>query len=217
MKRTAIGKSSRVQPRIKRIGNRRRPQLRPVAAHRQRGGGGKLTEAFTAPEVWYEPAGREEIAFHVQPAGRGYFHPVTVAEVKGRLEELPERFTRGIEVVQFSRMTRKRSLFPCYGMQWGPNIYLYPMEETLVETYVRPPLPQQLIESRMYGGKWSQEGSVWRLTWTPETIRDFYLNNVLIHEVGHVNDDRNTSFTARERFADWFAIEYGYRRATGRR
>ena len=108
-------------------------------------------------------------------------------------------------------MTRKRSLFPLYGMQWGPNIYLYPIETSYQESYRQPPSPQQLIEARMYGGTWVQRNQMWFLTWTPETIRDFYLNNVLVHEIGHVNDHRNTNSTARERYANWFATEYGYR------
>jgi predicted metalloendopeptidase len=43
------------------------------------------------------------------------------------------------------------------------------------------------------------------------------LNNVLIHEIGHTVDDRNSSFLDRERFANWFAVEYGYRASRGRR
>jgi hypothetical protein len=65
----------------------------------------------------------------------------------------------------------------------------------------------------MFGGVWSVQGGLWKLSWTLATIRDFYLNNVLIHEVGHVNDERNTSSRDRERYANWFAIEYGYRAA----
>lgn len=197
----------------------RRParHARPVAAYRQRGNGGPGSEAFYASEDWHEPIGRKEIKFVVQPAGAGYIHPVTINEVRRRLEQVPSQFTDKLEVVQFSRMSRKRALFPCYGMQWGPNIYLYPIEETLIETYTRPPLPEQLIEARMHGGRWSQEGDVWHLSWSEEAIKDFYLNNVLIHELGHVNDDRNTNFDRRERYANWFAIEYGYRASRGRR
>jgi hypothetical protein len=113
-------------------------------------------------------------------------------------------------------MTRKRSLFPLYGMQWGPNIYLYPIEASLQETYTRPPTPQQLIEARMFGGDWKQAGRIWTLTWSRESIRDFYLNNVLVHEIGHVNDTRNTNSAARERYANWFATEFGYRSSRGR-
>ncbi|MEM9658647.1 MAG: hypothetical protein AAF961_09830 [Planctomycetota bacterium] len=32
--------------------------------------------------------------------------------------------------------------------------------------------------------------------------------------MGHLVDDRNSNYADRERFAEWFAIEYGYR-ATG--
>jgi hypothetical protein len=186
--------------------------LRPVAAFRQRGWQPDVeVEEFNAPETWHAAAENGRTRYVVQKAGEGFRHPVTVDEVRERLAMLPARFTRGLEVVQFSAMTRKRQLFPCYGMQWGASVYLYPMEESLVELYRRPPTPQQQIEARMYGGRWEHDGKLWRLIWTEPTIKDFYLNNVLIHEVGHVNDARNTNSQNRERFANWFAIEYGYR------
>ena len=75
--------------------------------------------------------------------------------------------------------------------------------------------PQVVTESRMYGGRWDEPANgSWRLTWTKAAIEDFYLNNILIHELGHLIDDRNTGYTDRERYAEWFAVEYGYR-ATG--
>jgi hypothetical protein len=190
--------------------------VRPAVAYRQRRQQDEISSQFCAPEKWHEPQQRAATEFIVQPAGQGYVHPVTVDEVRARLAELPEHLSSGVEVVQLSTMTRKRRLFPLYGMQWGPNVYLYPIEESLVETYVRPPKPDQLIEVRMFGGRWSQVGNVWKVTWTRETIRDFYLNNVLIHEVGHVNDTRNTNTHKREQYAIWFATEYGYRASRGR-
>lgn len=173
-------------------------------------------DGFTAPEVWHEPTGNGRLKFEVQPAGAGFIHPVTVDEVRERLAELPRALTKDLEIVQFSRMTRKRQQFPCYGMQWGQTVYLYPIEDTLVEAYIRPPKPAQQIEAKMYGGTWSKTGNVWTLTWTPESIKDFYLNNVLIHEVGHIYDQRNTAYQAREHYANWFAIEYGYRASRNR-
>ena len=138
-------------------------------------------------------------------------HPVSADDVRERVLQLPARFQEKLDVVQFSRMTKKRRLFPCYGLQWGTAVYLYPIEESLEELYVRAPRPAQRIETEMHGGRWVQNGNLWRLIWTETRIRDFYLNNVLIHEIGHINDNRNTSFRKREQFADWFAIEYGYR------
>ena len=67
------------------------------------------------------------------------------------------------------------------------------------------------IEARMFGGRWVHESpGVWRLDWTKSAIKNFYLNNILIHELGHLLDNRNTSYTDRERYAEWFAIEHGY-------
>lgn len=147
----------------------------------------------------------------VKQPGRGFVHAVSPQEVRERVSVLAPQFTRALEVVQLGGMTRKRTLFPCYGMQWGSAVYLYPIEESLVEVYSRPPTPQQEIEARMFGGRWTHDGAMWRLTWTERAIKDFYLNNVLIHEIGHLNDARNSNSRDRERFANWFAIEYGYR------
>ncbi len=148
----------------------------------------------------------------VQEPGEGYRHPVTAAEVRDRLAQLPPSMLEPLAVLQLSRMTRKKKTVPCYGMQWGNALYLYPIEESLIEYFTRPPLAAERRESSMYGGRWEQTSDgLWRLIWTEQTIRDFYLNGILLHELGHLLDDRNRSYRDRERYADWFAIQYGYR------
>ncbi|MCA9026954.1 MAG: hypothetical protein KDA86_17235 [Planctomycetaceae bacterium] len=203
----------------------RKPASPPRAA-RRRGGivrprhrlaGERDSQPFCPPERWHEPEGRVHIDIITESAGQGYMHPVTAQEVAARIEQLPERFRQPLEVVQLSRMTRKRALMPLYGLQWGSTVYLYPIEDSLIETYTRSPLPAQVTEARMYGGTWIQDGHRWELHWTLPALKDFYLNNILIHEIGHVNDVRNTNSQDRERFAEWFAIEYGYRTSRRRK
>ena len=173
---------------------------------------------FAPPEDWYEPTESETVDYEiiVQKPGPGYRHVVTPDEIRSRLAQLPSEVLKPLDVIQLSRMTRKKQSFPCYGMQWGPTLYLYPIEDSLVEYYSRPPLPAQMNEARMYGGRWQQHGTDWKLVWTESTIKDFYLNNILIHELGHLLDDRNTSYTDRERYAEWFAIEHGFKKSKGR-
>ena len=102
--------------------------------------------AFIPPEDWHEPHGQGgDFRVVIQPPGPGYRHVLTPADVRERLAQLPPEFTRQLEVVQFSRITRKKQSFPCYGMQWGSAIYLYPVEETLVEHYPQPPKPPMLF------------------------------------------------------------------------
>jgi len=180
---------------------------------RARIGSAALRGPYLPPERWYEP--QEQVAGQfsviVQPAGNGYRHVVTADEVRCRLAQLPEWMIRPLRVVQLSQMTRKKRCAACYGMQWGSTIYLYPIEQSLVETFGQPPKPAQRIETAMYGARWLDQHGQWQLVWTDDSIRDFYLNNVLIHELGHILDSRNTSHRDRERYAEWFALEMGYK------
>lgn len=181
---------------------------------RARGNRNFLNNPNVPPEDWHEPTGDTSRGYRTitQPPGDGYVHAVTASQVRERLSRLPAQLTSTLEVVQLSRMTRKKRAFPCYGMQWGTAIYLYPVEASLIEHYSAPPRPAVYNEARMFGGVWEPEGgSAWKLVWSKAALEDFYLNNVLIHELGHVLDLRNTSYRDRERFAEWFAIEHGYK------
>ncbi len=181
---------------------------------RARIGGTALRGPALPPETWYEPeedwsGDYDEVI--ARPAGKGYRHVVTEADVRRRLAQLPAWMLNDLQVVQLSTMTRKKRRAACYGMQWGSTIYLYPIEETLIETFLQPPKPAQKVEAAMYGARWQQAGNRWKLIWTEDAIRDFYLNNVLIHELGHILDSRNSRSLDRERYAEWFATEHGYK------
>ncbi|MCH8922427.1 MAG: hypothetical protein IIA67_04685 [Planctomycetes bacterium] len=186
---------------------------------RARGGRRNERLPFVPPEDWHESrrTGESDLSntgyrIVVQPPGPGYRHVVTPDEVRQRLGQLPPALLKPLEIIQFSQMTRKKMSFPCYGMQWGSSLYLYPLEEELVEYFAQPPKPALMNEVKMFGGRWIQDrGNQWRLVWSERAIKDFYLNNILIHELGHLLDDRNSGYVDRERFAEWFALEHGYK------
>lgn len=208
-----LNATGRISRPSKPVSYRRSMNWAAPLSKRARGGQTNERLPFVPPEDWHEP--REDGRRYrvvVQRPGHGYRHVLTPREVRDRLAQFPAEFTRTLEVVQFSRMTRKKQGFPCYGMQWGAAIYLYPIEIDLVERYDQPPKPNQANEARMYGGQWVQESSdAWNLVWTEESIKNFYLNNILVHELGHLLDNRNSRQVDRERFAEWFAVQYGYR------
>jgi len=200
---------------------RRSPKTQSVSLPRRRAAGIRVRHQapFVAPEDWHEPREeRNDYRVIVRSPGEGFRHVVTPDEVRERLAEFPAEWLAGLDVLQFASMTRKKRLAPCYGLQWGSTIYLYPIEEGLVEYFSRPPKPQQLIEARMYGGLWEDLGNgFWTLTWDETSIKDYFLNNVLVHELGHLLDDRNSDSASRERYAEWFAIRYGYQWSRGKR
>jgi hypothetical protein len=167
---------------------------------------------FAPPEDWYDPTDASDYRIVIQDPGEGYRHILSPADIRARLAEVPAQFLEQLEVVQLSRMTRKKQSFPCYGMQWGNALYLYPLEESLTEHYDTPPRPNLVNETKMYGGRWTETSpGCWVLTWSEQAARDFYLNNILMHELGHLVDERNTGYVDRERYAEWFAVHYGYR------
>ena len=184
-------------------------------SRRARGGQRNEQLPFIPPEDWYDPISSNHDSRYeviVQSPGRGYRHVVTPAEIRDRLNRLPRQMIESLDVIQLSRMTRKKRSFPCYGMQWGTTLYLYPLEDSRVEYFDRSPNPAQFNEACMFGGRWDQdECGGWMLIWSEPAIKDFYLNNILIHELGHLLDNRNNNYVDRERFAEWFAIEYGYK------
>jgi hypothetical protein len=190
-----------------------RPRRGVQASKRVRGVLRNERLPFVPPEDWHEPVeGRKGYRILVQEPGAGFRHILTPQDIRERLGCFPDHALANLEFVQLSQMTRKKQSFPCYGMQWGTSLYLYPIETNLVEIYRCPPTPNQVTEARMFGGRWSHEApSTWKLEWTEETVRDFYLNNILIHELGHLVDTRNSTYADRERYAEWFALEYGYK------
>jgi hypothetical protein len=208
--RQAKGQNSRVNARARKSALAR--------ARRTTLGHCSLAEPFAPPEDWYEPHGEgRNYRVIVQPPGKGFQHVVSPDEVRDRLARVPQAFLKELETVQLSRVTRKKQSFPCYGMQWGTTLYLYPLEESLTEYFYEPPRPNLINEVKMYGARWKRPAhNVWELVWSKQAASDFYLNNILIHELGHLVDDRNESYVDRERYAEWFAIEYGYLRSTGK-
>src|SRR6476619_994930 len=107
----------------------RRARRGGEAGKRSRGGFGRLRQSYMPPEKWYEPqeTAVTKVRIVQQSAGEGFRHVITADDVRERLAELPAWMTASLEVVQLSRMTRKKRTFPCYGMQWGNAIYLYPV------------------------------------------------------------------------------------------
>ena len=172
---------------------------------------------FHPPEVWHEPAEekREDpLAFRivVDDPGPGYVHVVTPEQVRQRLKsQFHADILQQIDVISLSRLTRKKKQKPCYGMQWGTTLYLYPIEEDYTELFLKKPSPLVMQEAEKYGGRWIQgDRRSYQLEWTEDTAADFVLNNILIHEMAHLLDRKNKSYTDRERYAEHFAQSHGY-------
>ena len=73
-------------------------------------------------------------------------------------------------IMLMSRMTRKKASFPCYGMQWGASLYIYPIDELSKE----PAIARQLTSTP--GPKRSAQ-------FTPDSKEVYYLDRGRVFNV----------------------------------
>jgi hypothetical protein len=140
--------------------------------------------------------------------------PVTCADVIETLDRVPTRFTAGLRAVFLLGGSAKQKqvasgrLF-AYGSYGYGFIFLhaYPANQ-MTEVWPHLPKPSVRREYERAGAVWRQVTGGWQLEFTPESLRRFYLNDVLLHEVGH-HVDRGSGKNKRdaEAFANWMAIE----------
>ncbi len=143
-----------------------------------------------------------------------FVSPVTPQDVYDTLCRVPVEYLKGLEGVHLLGGTAKQHKvalgeLACYGRYVHTRIYLsaFP-KKLLVERHKRLPPPHVVQEYERVGASYRQDRNGWVFTFTMESLRDFYLRDVLLHEIGHHVDRRNTfdkNAKAAERYAAWFA------------
>lgn len=106
-----------------------------------------------------------------------FIHACTRAEVRAKLQQMPEASRQGLRAVFLLAGTRKQekswwSNLGCYGMYWNSCVFLF------ASTFK---LPHR---------------------WTLDRLQRFYLNDVLVHEVAHhIDRERIADKKTKEAFA----------------
>jgi hypothetical protein len=59
--------------------------------------------------------------------------------------------------------------------------------------------------------RWVRKERTWKLVWSIEEIRRYYLYHLFLHELGHLNQPWSHSTRIPESFAENFALEWARR------
>lgn len=151
------------------------------------------------------------------PLNPNFIIPVTKAEVRSKLNSLPSQFLEGLKGVMLLGGSKKQlktawGNLSCYGVYSDSVIFLlpFPIEQLITCSRTLPP-PHIKQDYEKAGAIFTFENQRWYKHFTRSTLKTFYLNDVLIHELGHHVDRYNKNDSDAEKYAEWFAREYGYK------
>jgi hypothetical protein len=158
-----------------------------------------------------------ELIIKVENLHSDFLMPVTADEIRIRLNLVPKDFLQGLKGVIILGGSNKQlkvswgNLF-CFGAYGYQIIFLSPFPKAqLIEYSTSLPAPHIKKEAERAGAIYEFKDGLWHRIFTEESLKRFYLNDVLMHELGHHVDQHTTTDKKAERYAEWFATEYGYR------
>ena len=165
----------------------------------------KWSRVFTE-NIW-EEISQSETSWNVfvENPSKDYYHPCTPSDYLSVLNRLPTHQTKDIKGI-ILRRTPERDLqlgidawrrYSCIIMN------AFPSENRF--TYPTKPKESQINFFKPFCNTWKEENGGWSLVWEAGEVRRYYLYQVFLHEIGHINDGTKTTRRKRENYADSFA------------
>ncbi len=157
--------------------------------------------------------------YFVETIHSNFIMPVTTSELTLELGRVPGEYTEGLKGVFLLGGSKKEekvffSQLSYYGTYWSNCIFIHPYPKKNLERYYKPPPRPHVLNDYKRVGALVKQDHAGGLTvhFTTESLKQFYLRDVFIHEIGHHFDDNySKGQKKREGFADWFATEYGFK------
>ena len=173
------------------------------------------------PTMVLELADDVKISIYVRPLQEDFIRPYNVTDMEKTLRSVPIQFLKGIGRIILLGGTKKQNQtawskmfrYGAYNQRGWIALTAYP--KRMMTMYHDGPIQPHLQQEyqRTLTKTW-QEGDQWFVKFDVESLKRFYLQDVLIHEIGHHVDwcRRKHWRDVTEEFAEWFAREYGFAR-----
>lgn len=164
------------------------------------------------------PADELPILIQENPS-RDFFFPISAEDAKEAIQALPNSEHQGITHIwlrRFNKSEYEKGQLPLAEFICGSGvrvIILYPFPRTMVmDLGSKKPSARKIKELSKWCKNLSNFQGRWCLQWDAGALREYYINNLLYHEVGHHVDWYNRHWSAAnnkklESFADQYAIQ----------
>ena len=166
----------------------------------------KQEHSFLPPEQ-----GEETPIFIVENTSRDFFHPLTVAEIQAVLQQLPEQDVENLTHIWLKNTPFDKAHQTNY--IWGSRvelITLYAFPCNLQMRFERKPEQKDIRYHEKYTKDWREDKNGWYLQFTSESIRQFYIEKLLLYSIGQMVNaiwQRYAKNTSRKKVDD-FATQY---------
>jgi hypothetical protein len=184
----------------------------------------KLTDnVFNTKHSLLAPKSSDETPIYIlDNPSRDFYFPVTTDEVRLTLAKLPVEHTAHLTHIWFQKIKKADYLngetfqgcFIC-----GSGVYLIVLHPFPVDNRMRfgkiKPDNKIINYYKKYTTDLQKDEKGWFLKWTKESIKDYYLNDLLLHEIGHSVDSFYKRYWSaagnakREKFAGNFVAVWG--------
>ena len=145
---------------------------------------------------------------------KNFYFPIEEGEILQNIRELPSEYTNGLTHIWLRRVAGKDHKRGIRGS--GVNLIVinaFPKNFRMWFGNKKPSKGTLKLYARWTDELVFDEGeSAWYLMWDEETIKDYYLNSLFLHEIGHFVDSESRRFWSKadekkkEDFADDFAL-----------
>lgn len=157
--------------------------------------------------------------FIVENTSRDFYFPVTIDEIKETLKKLPKEHTKYLTHFWLNKIKKSDYLkgetlqgqFICGSKVFIIKLYAIPVNNKMLFGKIKP-TTKQLGFYKEYCTDLVHDKNGWYLQWTSESYKKYYLEKLLLHEIGHCVDyiyKRNWSkanLKQVEDFADNYAV-----------
>ncbi len=151
---------------------------------------------------------------------RDFFFPVSEEEIRQQLNVLPQELIEHITHIWFKKISTKeyeKEQFPQGAFICGSQvnlIVLFPFPTDMKMNFgLKKPSEKTLKLYAPYTTQLVKENENWILQWEEEQLKKYYLESLLMHEIGHLTDSNYERFWSSnykkqkaENFANNFAI-----------
>jgi len=150
---------------------------------------------------------------------RDFFFPISIEEIEEFLNKLPHVQTKNITHVWLRKLSKKEyekegRTQGCFICGSRVNlIVLYPFPLDLKMNFGKKKPPKKVLKwYSAYQPNLVEENGNWILAWTKEKIKKYYLEGLLLHEIGHQVDSFHKRYWSKnyKRRAEKFADNYAY-------